>query len=346
MFIKLGIPKLTEKIIYIGSCKIGLVQSYIEWDGNVATIRYSAIFSSKITLDFLSEKKAEDYLIKEVVKNKPILAMIPKGIVNLPYKLVQEIIMTNEMIKRELEVFTGTITIYGEVQQEQDFLRSLGVCVSEKSYNQIHFTNHVDSQYDWYIILTLPTLEKLDPYWGRFHWNLEDIPEKIIAGTGHRPQTMLPKLENGKPDYSQANRYFQNLVLVIEKTLLELKPTKVISGMALHFDQALAQAAINLGIPVIAAIPCLNQDKKWLRKVQEYYNELLSKCSQIVQVTNREYTPSCMQERNIWMIDNSDEILSCYNKQGYGGTFNCLQYANTLGRKNTNIWDDVVSIWR
>ena len=64
---------------------------------------------------------------------------------------------------------------------------------------------------------------------------------------------------------------------LIKSTFKKLNPSEVISGMALGWDMALAQAAINLGIPFIAAVPFIGQENMWIKKTQEYYKELLSK---------------------------------------------------------------------
>ena len=61
----------------------------------------------------------------------------------------------------------------------------------------------------------------------------------IVAGTGHRP--------NKLGGYN--NESFLKLVNIAEDALKQMEVTEVISGMALGWDMALAQAAINLNIP-------------------------------------------------------------------------------------------------
>ena len=43
-------------------------------------------------------------------------------------------------------------------------------------------------------------------------------------------------------------------------------------------------------------------------------------------VLSQEYTPTCMQERNQYMVDNSGVVLA-YLRRKSGGTFNTVKYA-------------------
>lgn len=82
--------------------------------------------------------------------------------------------------------------------------------------------------------------------------DLEQLKGKIICGTGHRPDKL--------GGYS--NEVTQKLIRVCRFGLEKLQPSLVISGMALGYDQALAEAAIELKIPFHAYCPCYGQDSK------------------------------------------------------------------------------------
>jgi uncharacterized phage-like protein YoqJ len=156
----------------------------------------------------------------------------------------------------------------------------------------------------------------------------------IIAGTGHRP--------NKLGGYSEDN--FKRLVAIGEKWLKEFDTTKVISGMALGWDQALAQAAINLNIPLIAAIPFKNQDKVWQYNSKKYYKELLSKAFEINNVSGMDdYKVQYMQRRNEWMVDNCDILLAMFDGTE-GGTANCVRYAELKNKKLLNIYSDYIKL--
>lgn len=156
----------------------------------------------------------------------------------------------------------------------------------------------------------------------------------IIAGTGHRPDKL--------GGYSDDN--FKKLVVIAEKWLKEFDATKVISGMALGWDQALAQAAINLEIPLVAAIPFKNQDKVWQYNSKKYYKELLAKASEINNVSGMEdYKIEYMQRRNEWMVDNCDILLAMFDGTS-GGTAKCVRYAELKNKKLLNIYPDYIKL--
>lgn len=151
----------------------------------------------------------------------------------------------------------------------------------------------------------------------------------IIAGTGHRPDKL-----GGYNDKVKSK-----LVYLAEVGLKMNEPYGVISGMALGWDQALAIAAIELGIPLLAALPFKNQDCKWPDRSRKEYKNILSKADKIVIVSDGEYSASKMQKRNKWMVDNCDLLLALWNGS-FGGTANCIEYANSVNRKIINMWSN------
>ena len=150
----------------------------------------------------------------------------------------------------------------------------------------------------------------------------------IVAGTGHRPGKL-----NG---YS--SKAFNVLVDIASKWLEENKPTKVISGMAMGWDMALAQATINKNIPLICALPFKGQEKMWSKDIQALYNDLISKAQKIVYVSPEGYTPKKMQKRNQWMVDHADVILAMWDGT-MGGTYNCIKYAENKQKSIINLYN-------
>lgn len=148
----------------------------------------------------------------------------------------------------------------------------------------------------------------------------------IVAGTGHRP--------NKLGGYN--NEAYLKLVEIAENWIKENKPTKVISGMAQGWDQALAQAAVNLGVPFIAAVPFEGQECKWSEKGRKYYHRLLSKAELVEYVCEEGYAPQKMQIRNQWMVNKCDMILAMWDGTS-GGTANCLKYAYSQQKEVVNL---------
>lgn len=161
----------------------------------------------------------------------------------------------------------------------------------------------------------------------------------IICGTGHRP----PKLGGYTKDV------FNRLVKLAEEYIIEQKePLEldqsdghfgIISGMALGWDMALAQACINLHVKWTAAIPFRGQQSKWPQDSQDAYLKVLSNASLITHVSKPPYAPWKMHKRNEWMVDHSDKIVALYNGDPLGGTAACLHYAESKGKIVDNLWD-------
>ena len=175
-------------------------------------------------------------------------------------------------------------------------------------------------------------------------------PQLILAGTGHRPDDKKPWRGVGGWADVALHHAVQEWIL---QQLIELKPTRVISGMAVGVDTWLAQAARRLGIPYTAAVPFLGQELDWPMDSQVLYNELLVAADQVVNTSGalvqgprrqrlivigereqpftEELMRLLMDRRNKWMVDNCTKVLSVWDGSP-GGTGNCVGYANQVRR--------------
>ncbi len=142
--------------------------------------------------------------------------------------------------------------------------------------------------------------------------------------TGHRP----PKIGG----YDPSNPLRQAIIAELKWSLSRLKPTRVITGMALGVDQDMARLCVEHGIPFIAAIPCAGQEKTWPEHSKKEYQVLLGLAHRIVEISALEYHPSLMQRRNEWMVNNCNVLVAVWDGTP-GGTANCYQYAMKAGRE-------------
>lgn len=149
----------------------------------------------------------------------------------------------------------------------------------------------------------------------------------IVAATGHRPDKL--------GGYDEKTR--RALGALATEWLHYNRPDKVISGMALGWDQAVAAACVVLGIPFIAAVPFPGQANRWPVEAQERYRRLLAAADQVEHV-DLFMGSKTMQRRNEWMVDRADKMLALHNGS-WGGTFNCLEYARKKGVEVENLWD-------
>lgn len=176
-----------------------------------------------------------------------------------------------------------------------------------------------------------------------------------ICITGYRP-SKLP----GKYGYNIYSAAYVELSKVIRDILsmeLLLNPDdhlECISGMALGVDQCFVKTADEFRkspsmrgffISITAAVPCRGQEVKWPIHSRETYHEILSLCNTVNYIHNGSFTPSCMEERNRWMVDRSDAVIAVWDGQK-GGTANCIRYAKNKGKRIWCINPTDYSIWR
>jgi uncharacterized phage-like protein YoqJ len=149
----------------------------------------------------------------------------------------------------------------------------------------------------------------------------------IWTVTGHRP----PKLGG----YS--DNVFTNLIHLAHDALIEHKIEYVITGMALGWDQAVAQACVLYDISFHAVIPCEDQASKWPDVSKIRWNQLIMR-AETVHSMGTVYTYNSMQDRNEYMVNKASNILALWDGSS-SGTGNCIRYAEGKGIPITNLWD-------
>lgn len=152
----------------------------------------------------------------------------------------------------------------------------------------------------------------------------------VLCGTGHRP--------NKLGGYGKL--VFEELTMTACQGLGNVVGSveKVISGGALGWDQALANAAIRLDIPLCLALPFDGFECKWPKESQELLHRLIKRADEVVLVSDGSYAPWKMQTRNVWMVEHADTVLALWNGSD-GGTANCIRYAEKVGKPIINLWE-------
>lgn len=146
------------------------------------------------------------------------------------------------------------------------------------------------------------------------------------CATGHRPDKLGgydPRVQAKVEDF--AAWY-----------LRQHRPALFVSGMAQGWDQACAQACVDLGIPWEAAVPFPGQESKWPRDSQERYRTLLSRATKVIEVSPR-YSVKAMMERNKYMVRRASGVIALWDGS-LGGTCNCVQFATALDVPIVNLW--------
>ena len=155
----------------------------------------------------------------------------------------------------------------------------------------------------------------------------------IVCATGHRPNKL------GGYGLDVKTKLEQLAFTWLE----EHKPDKAISGMALGWDQAFARAAIELNIPLVAAIPFIGQEQAWPDSSQKEWKRLVDAAYEVVIVSEGGYAAWKMQKRNEWMVDTCDLVLALWDGSS-GGTDNCVKYARTKSKSIHNLWTNWLEV--
>jgi len=165
------------------------------------------------------------------------------------------------------------------------------------------------------------------------------MQELTICGSGHRPNKLGTAKHSGySPVIEDA------MVHTLRKARRQLREDhgihigRLISGMALGWDTAIARFAVEEGLLWTAAVPFKGQEKMWPQASQTRYHDLLSQADEVVVVSEGGYSPAKMQVRNIWMADHSQFALVLHDGTP-GGTGNFVKYVQDEKKPWLNVWD-------
>ncbi len=171
--------------------------------------------------------------------------------------------------------------------------------------------------------------------------NLVNI--KKCCFSGYRPSKMPFKFDENDIDF----QIFEKRLYTTIEALIDDDCRIFYSGMAMGFDIVAAKAVLyfrekHKDIKLICAIPFENQELSFDFYWKNLYYDILKKSNE-VKVLCKEYHNGCYQNRNKFMVDNSDYVVTWYDGKT-GGTRNTLKYAESKNRFiiniNTNYLDE------
>ncbi len=151
----------------------------------------------------------------------------------------------------------------------------------------------------------------------------------ILSATGHRPE----KLGGYGPDV------YERLLAFAMQQLRSLGPEVVISGMALGWDTAIAEAAVLLDIPFHAYLPFPSQPSRWPPASRRLHAGLVAAAAHVEVCAEDPYAAWKMSNRNHCMVEAADTVLALYDGSP-GGTANCVEYARSKGKPVVNAWSE------
>ncbi len=149
------------------------------------------------------------------------------------------------------------------------------------------------------------------------------------AFTGHRQ--INPKHEKKLPDY-----ILRSIAYAYSKGC-----KRFLAGGAIGFDTVVAKEVLKFrishpDIALVLVLPCENQSEKWSRAQKEVYGYILSRADEIIYISG-EYTPDCMRERNRYLAEHSDILIS-YVLRSNSGAAQTVRMAKGKSKEIYNLY--------
>lgn len=173
-------------------------------------------------------------------------------------------------------------------------------------------------------------------------WTMVPAKRKKIMVTGHR----IP----GLYEIPSRNAYSKEKVQTVNKfAYLVVKQLKkqelnfvMLVGMAVGWDQAIAEACVQLDVPFIAYVPYRTYSEIWPHDVKVRYEFLLAHAEEIIVVSeSTAFSAILLQNRNVAMVKDCHEVLAVWNGQP-SGTGHAIRYAKGLAKPIENVWEQWV----
>ena len=116
---------------------------------------------------------------------------------------------------------------------------------------------------------------------------------------------------------------------------------KFLAGGAVGFDTLAAEEVIKFRIShpdaaLILALPCINQSERWSRAQRDIYEYTLSCANEVIYI-NEEYTPTSMKERNKYLAENADILIS-YVSRSNSGAAQTVRMARKADKEIYNLY--------
>lgn len=148
--------------------------------------------------------------------------------------------------------------------------------------------------------------------------------------TGHRAEK-LPWRDNDRaPDCLRLKAVLADVLASLYAGGFRHFICGMATGADIYFGEAVcALREEHPDVTLEAAVPFQGQERRWSAYWQARYFRLAESCDKIT-VLHSEYTPTCMMDRNRYMVDASRTLVAVYNGEP-GGTRSTMLYAMRQG---------------
>ena len=161
---------------------------------------------------------------------------------------------------------------------------------------------------------------------------------KKCCFTGYRPAKFPFSLSGEDPEYKK----FENALVEELLSLIGSGCKTFYSGMAMGFDIIAAEVVLMLkraygfsDIKLICVLPFSEQGESFTSFWKKRFYAVLEECDPKI-ILSEDYFSGCYKKRNIYMVNNSDCVLTWFDGK-QGGTRNTLDYAVSQKRYVINI---------
>jgi uncharacterized phage-like protein YoqJ len=115
------------------------------------------------------------------------------------------------------------------------------------------------------------------------------------------------------------------------------------SGCALGWDQAIADAALELGHNLHLAVPFDGFDARWTPSARRHFDYIRERATSVHVVCSPNTVdtigvPKALDQRNRYMLGCSSVLLALYDGVSKGGTYSCLYQAELRKVPVDNVW--------
>ena len=152
----------------------------------------------------------------------------------------------------------------------------------------------------------------------------------VVAATGHRWQRL---------DIPRTPETERRLEAIAHAFLEVLRPDRVISGLALGWDTAVAMAAVRLGLPLVAALPGRKgeQVRGWDWGDEGTHDWLVRQATDVERIGEGYAFGGACVLRDKWMVDRASLVAALWSGQP-SGTGTTVRYAQRQGVPIVNLY--------
>lgn len=154
--------------------------------------------------------------------------------------------------------------------------------------------------------------------------------ESTCCFTGHRAEKLPWKNDERAPGCLRLKTAIEDVLSSLYADGRRHFLCGMATGADIYFGEAVAALREERpDVTLEAAIPFAGQEKRWPVYWQQRYSRLTEACDKIT-VLHQAYTPTCMMDRNRYMVDASGILIAAYNGAP-GGTRATIRYALRQG---------------